>query len=358
MKFIASPHHMSRQGKKIQGIVIHRMVGTYQGTITWFENPDSKVSAHYLISQEGEITQMVRDSEAAWHAGYKSGTPPPIFRDTNPNFVSIGIECEDRTADDVNFWTQKQLNTLVDLCKILIEKYEIPFDREHIVGHSEINPTGKPNCPGSHFPWEEFIKYLKEEDKPEPQPSEDVSRLNTEILQLKEEKRVLEKDLRNEIDSLKEAGLQLEQERNEARTEREGLKATLGEQQIIILKLQERAAELFKEAAELALKRRELTEVVSKTQESEKALRELVEKLEKQYGEEVKEVNFDTNKPYIRWIQIFLWNGLSAVIPIVATYLTDKEKVVIVGSVVVPAALINASAKTLLDALRKTKTEV
>ena len=350
MKFIASPHHMSRYGHKIQGIVIHRMVGTFNGTIAWFQNPDSKVSAHYLVSQEGEVVQMVRDHEAAWHAGYKSGTPPPIYRDTNPNFVSIGIENEDRTAEDVNFWTQKQLNTLVDLCRVLIKKYDIPVDREHIVGHSQINPEGKPFCPGSHFPWEEFMKYLEEEDEPEPQVSEDVAKLNTEILQLKEEKRVLEKDLRAEIDSLKETGLQLEQERNEARTEREGLKATLGEKEIRILELQEKASELTKEIAELTSKRKELTEVVDKMRESEKALRELLEKLEKE--KEVIEVKFDVSKPYIRWMQIFLWNGASAIIPVIATYLSKDVRFLAF------APLINASAKTLLDVLKKSKIEV
>lgn len=348
MKFIASPHHMSRQGHKIQGIVIHRMAGTFNGTIAWFQNPTSFVSAHYLISQEGELTQMVRDSEAAWHAGYKSGTPPPIYRDVNPNWVSIGIECEDNTKEDVNFWTQKQLNTLVDLCRVLIKEYDIPLDREHIVGHSEINPVGKPFCPGSHFPWEEFMKYLKEPDEPEkPVVTEEVARLNTEIIHLKEEYRVMEKDLRAEIDSLKQAGLQLEQERNEARTEREGLKATLGEKEIRILELQEKATELTKQIAELTSKRQELTEVVHKTQESEKALRSLLEKLEKQYGEEVSEVKFDTSKPYIRWMQIFLWNGASAIIPVVAAYLAKDPRYLAF------APLINASAKTLLDALKK-----
>lgn len=350
-KFIASPHHMSRKGHAIQGIVIHRMVGTYQGTIAWFENPESNVSAHYLISQEGEVTQMVRDQEAAWHAGYKSGTPPPVFRDTNPNFVSIGIECEDRTAEDTNFWTQKQLNTLVDLCKILVKQYNIPLDREHIVGHSQINPTGKPNCPGSHFPWDEFLVYLTEPEE-EPVVSEDTAGLNTEILHLKEEYRVMENDLRGEIDSLKKAGLVLEKERNEARTEREGLKATLGAKQIELLKLQERIVVLSKEVAELASKRQELTAVVDDMRKSEESLRALLEKLGKEHGEEVKEVNFDTNKPLIRWLQIFLWNGLSALIPVAATYFSKDVRYLAF------APLINASAKTLLDALKKKTVEV
>ena len=321
------------------------MVGSYEGSIAWFQNPTSQVSSHYLISQEGEVTQMVRDSEAAWHAGYKSGTPPPIYRDTNPNYVSIGIENEDNTKEDVNFWTQEQLNTLVDLCRILIKQYSIPIDREHIVGHCEIDPIGKPNCPGSHFPWEEFMNYLKEPE--EPGPTVDVEALNTEILQLKEEYRVMENDLRGEIDSLKQAGLTLEQERNEARTEREGLKATLGEKEIRILELQDKSTELTKQISELTSKRKELTALVDSMRESEKSLRELLQKFEKETGGEVNEVNFDTKKPYFRWIQIFLWNGLSAAIPVIAAYLSKDVRFLAF------APLINASAKTLLDVLKK-----
>lgn len=186
------------------------------------------------------------------------------------------------------------------------------------------------------------MNYLKEPEKPE--PTVDVEALNTEILHLKEEYRVMENDLRGEIDSLKQAGLTLEQERNEARSEREGLKATLGEKEIRLLELQEKIVVLSKEVADLASKRQELTEVVSSMQKSEKALRALLEKLE---GEEVNEVNFDTNKPYIRWMQIFLWNGLSALIPVAAAYLSKDARYLAF------APLINATAKTLLDALKK-----
>ena len=50
-----------------------------EGTIAWFQDPRAQVSAHYIIGREGEIYQMVRDSDKAWHA-----------KDANAN--SIGIE--------------------------------------------------------------------------------------------------------------------------------------------------------------------------------------------------------------------------------------------------------------------------
>ena len=36
----------------------------------------------------------------------------------------------------------------------------IPFDRESIVGHADIAPRWKPNCPGSNFPFDEIIRQL------------------------------------------------------------------------------------------------------------------------------------------------------------------------------------------------------
>ena len=352
-RFIPSPNFFGRNGQEIKGIVIHRMAGTFDGTIAWFQNPESQVSAHYLVSQDGGVVQMVRDQEAAWHAGYKSGTPPQVFADVaNPNWVSIGIECEDRTNQDINFWTQKQLNTLVNLCKILVEKYNIPIDREHIVGHSDIDPVGKPHCPGSHFPWDEFLAYLKEPEEPSDNEA-NLEDLRNEILYLKEEKRVLEKELRLDIDALEETNIRLEKERDEARTEREQLKATLGEKEIVILDLTDKARVLNEKIAELTSKRDELTEVVGQLQNSEKALRALLEKLEKENKvKEVNEVEFDTNKPYIRWVQIFLWNGLSAVIPAAATYLTKDPRYLAF------APLINATAKTLIDVVKKQKTAI
>lgn len=72
----------SRDGTAITHVVIHTMQGSYAGSINWFLNPASQVSSHYLMrSSDGQITQMVRNRDKAWHV-----------RSANP--YTIGIEHE------------------------------------------------------------------------------------------------------------------------------------------------------------------------------------------------------------------------------------------------------------------------
>ncbi len=81
-RWVASPNYSSRGGTAVREVAIHTMQGSYAGSISWFQNPASQVSAHYLIrSSDGQVTQMVRESQKAWHVG-------------SHNAHSIGIEHE------------------------------------------------------------------------------------------------------------------------------------------------------------------------------------------------------------------------------------------------------------------------
>jgi N-acetyl-anhydromuramyl-L-alanine amidase AmpD len=50
-----------------KGLTLHGTAGG--GTVEWFLNPTSKVSAHYVVGQEGSVTQMVSEDDTAWHNG-------------------------------------------------------------------------------------------------------------------------------------------------------------------------------------------------------------------------------------------------------------------------------------------------
>lgn len=140
-----------RSGYHIEGIVIHSMVGTQAGSISWFKNPDAKASAHYCISKDGDVVQTVLDEDFAWHAGNVSAKPenmPFVLKDNwdagikNPNFYTIGIELEDNADVHWNY-PEKQMTALRDLIKFLSEKYNIPLKRSHIVLHREVDPARK-----------------------------------------------------------------------------------------------------------------------------------------------------------------------------------------------------------------------
>ncbi len=81
-RWVTSPNYSSRSGTAVREVAIHTMQGSYAGSISWFQNPSSQVSAHYLVrSSDGQVTQMVRENQKAWHV-----------RSHNPH--SIGIEHE------------------------------------------------------------------------------------------------------------------------------------------------------------------------------------------------------------------------------------------------------------------------
>jgi hypothetical protein len=69
LKWTPSPNFNSRQGTRVDQIIIHDMEGTYAGSIAYFQTKKSQVSAHFCVREDGgDITQMIHLSDRAWHA--------------------------------------------------------------------------------------------------------------------------------------------------------------------------------------------------------------------------------------------------------------------------------------------------
>jgi len=118
-------------------------------SINRLKNPKYKVSCHYLINRKGEIIQMVKDKNIAWHAG-KSRWKKFI----NLNNKSIGIELVNRGHQfGYQKFSIKQIKSLIFLCKRLKKKYAIKA--ENFLGHSDIAPLRKSD-PGEKFPWKQL----------------------------------------------------------------------------------------------------------------------------------------------------------------------------------------------------------
>jgi len=118
----------------IDRIVIHTMVGTWQAAAARFDNPTSKVSAHYGVKLDGGLIHWLEEYNTAYHAGNYA-----------MNQRSIGIEHEDGgdyngVRPDVLYTTSA--NLVRDICKF----YNIPIDRQHILKHSEVIATGCPDA--------------------------------------------------------------------------------------------------------------------------------------------------------------------------------------------------------------------
>lgn len=176
----STPNKMSRQGWKPDIIVSHITQGSYAGAVTWLMNPASEASSHFVISKTGIITQLVDIREAAWVNGTrlkKDGTGPGWYGDsklklvrdrkTNANFYSIGIEHEGFYEQGKGKLTEAQLKATIWLHKYIIAEVkriygtDILIDREHIVGHYQVDPIRKPFCPGEMFQWDELLFNLK-----------------------------------------------------------------------------------------------------------------------------------------------------------------------------------------------------
>ncbi len=129
--FLTHPNcfETSRQGNKIDTIVLHSMDGFYQGTIDWFKNPQTVVSAHYLISKDGQLLQMLKDEWVGYHVG--------IYE---INLKSIGIEMEDEKKREEWVYPQAEIKSLHLLVDHLCAKYKIPKDKDHILLHKNLSP--------------------------------------------------------------------------------------------------------------------------------------------------------------------------------------------------------------------------
>lgn len=118
----------------ISAIVVHTTGGSALSGLRWLTNPQSRVSAHYVIDRAGHIFQLVNDDQAAWHAGRSA-----LGGVGNVNDVSLGIELAHATGED---YPPAQIAALTDLCRAKIAQYQIPVDR--VVSHRAVAlPMGR-----------------------------------------------------------------------------------------------------------------------------------------------------------------------------------------------------------------------
>lgn len=136
-----------REGHKPEAIVIHIMDGTLSGTDAWFMNPQSNVSAHYGIGKAGEVHQYVKEENSAWHSGrVEKPTWSGLKNNINPNRYTIGIEHEGTAKTQ---WSDAMKRASAKLIAEICKRWDIQLDRNHIIGHNEINSVSRAHCPSS-----------------------------------------------------------------------------------------------------------------------------------------------------------------------------------------------------------------
>jgi monofunctional glycosyltransferase len=133
--FIESPNYSSRNEAIIDMIVLHSTTAaTVEGTINWFQDRSSRVSAHYVVDKNGDIYQMVRDECSAWHA-------------KAVNSRSIGIELVGTETDRL---TVAQSKASAQLVRWLAAGYGI--SAANVLGHRFApGNEGTTACPNHLF---------------------------------------------------------------------------------------------------------------------------------------------------------------------------------------------------------------
>lgn len=114
--------------------------------INWLTNPESKVSAHYVVTEDGQVIRMVPEDKRAWHAGRAH------WRGISDiNSASIGIEIVNPGHEwGYRPFPDAQMQALVPLIHEIVQRHGIT--RGNIVGHSDVAPARKQD-PGELFPW-------------------------------------------------------------------------------------------------------------------------------------------------------------------------------------------------------------
>lgn len=152
-----------RGGRKPIAIVEHITAGLMPGTLSWLRNPKAKASSHYLITKAGRIIQLVRDEDTAFAAGNVESPGWQLYDGTNPNSYTLNIEHEALANESL---TEVQYQATLWLHILLVEKWDIPIDQEHIIGHYRLDSVNRKNDPGPGFPWERLFNDLKAATNP------------------------------------------------------------------------------------------------------------------------------------------------------------------------------------------------
>ncbi len=148
----------NRGGAEIDWIIIHTVQGSASGAVSWFQNPDANVSAHFTVAEDGYLYQSLSEVNVGWHAG-----------DWSYNQSSVGIEHGGYVSGT---YEDAQLQKSADLVAYLCEQYGIPKQRATyvptnagdnetggIIGHDQV-PGSSHTDPGDNWDWDYFIDLV------------------------------------------------------------------------------------------------------------------------------------------------------------------------------------------------------
>jgi hypothetical protein len=163
----ASCNYSSRNGVLISAVTIHTVQGTYAGCISWFQNCAASVSAHYVLrSSDGQVTQMVYESQKAWHVGSENPYTIGLEHEgyvTNASWYTTAMYtssaalvaniCADNNIDPLRTGWWPWLPTTY------YNQSSIPGACTRIKGHQHY-PNQTHNDPGVNWNWNYYYQLI------------------------------------------------------------------------------------------------------------------------------------------------------------------------------------------------------
>jgi N-acetyl-anhydromuramyl-L-alanine amidase AmpD len=142
-----------RAGHQVEAVCLHVTDGeTAAGALSWFADPASEVSAHYVVDRDGVIYRALPEEDTAWANGRlnRPNLANPLIagwaRDgLNPNRVTISVEVVGRPDKP---WPAAQRRSGAWLIGDLCRRYGLPIDRTRVIAHADLDSVTRARCPG------------------------------------------------------------------------------------------------------------------------------------------------------------------------------------------------------------------
>lgn len=144
-----SPNFDARRAPPDMLVLHYTGMKTAAEAVERLRDPEARVSAHYVIDEDGSILRLVAEERRAWHAGRGSWRG-----ETDCNAASIGLEIVNPGHEwGYRPFPEAQVSAVIALIDDIRSRWTIPDLR--IIGHSDLAPDRKQD-PGELFPWKQL----------------------------------------------------------------------------------------------------------------------------------------------------------------------------------------------------------
>ena len=147
-----SPNFDSRNGTAVDILLLHYTgMTSAAAALARLADPAARVSAHYVVDEDGSVVQMVDEAARAWHAGVASWAGA-----TDINARSVGIEIVNPGHEfGYRPFPPAQIASVIAVSKAIVQRHGIVPQR--VLAHSDVAPDRKTD-PGELFPWAELAR--------------------------------------------------------------------------------------------------------------------------------------------------------------------------------------------------------